>query len=393
MKDQRNIATPPDEGTLRRGFTLVELLVVIAIIGILVALLLPAVQAAREAARRNSCVNNLKNCGLGAINFESASQRFPAGARYSSRPEVGYNGFSWQVEVLSYMEEQPSKDIITQKQDEAIAANPRAPLQPYAIDPSNPNHIPLRDVTYAISSIFECPSDGEAFDNVPNGSDDIRGAPASNYYAVSGAGRTRVADFPNDPRITASDGDDYVGDAPRDGIMTAGLGSKTGEVIDGLSKTLLIGERWYHLRIWTVGGYWGLSTLTPYPEERAYAFSLRGPDGVFSEPQRPLPGSAIFSASAARGIYTPGSSLDTIGYYFLHEDDDRPGPIPPNLTLPAGYPSAITTNELPYGSFHAGNGANFVYGDGSVHYLTDDIEPALYVALATRNGEESINSE
>jgi prepilin-type N-terminal cleavage/methylation domain-containing protein len=63
----------------RIGFTLVELLVVIAIIGVLVALLLPAIQAAREAARRTQCVNNLKQIGLGMLNFEKARRTFPPG--------------------------------------------------------------------------------------------------------------------------------------------------------------------------------------------------------------------------------------------------------------------------------------------------------------------------
>ena len=98
----------------RRGFTLVELLVVIAIIGILVGLLLPAVQAAREAARRMSCSNNLKQIGLGLLNYESATKAFPAAALWKSgsigstaAPTAGQQrNFSWVCGILPYCEQQ-----------------------------------------------------------------------------------------------------------------------------------------------------------------------------------------------------------------------------------------------------------------------------------------------
>jgi len=89
----------------RRGFTLVELLVVIAIIGILVGLLLPAVQAAREAARRMQCQNNLKQMGLAMMNYESAFKKFPSalmGARVGAPAD---DGIGWAVAILPFMEQ------------------------------------------------------------------------------------------------------------------------------------------------------------------------------------------------------------------------------------------------------------------------------------------------
>src|SRR5512147_2313581 len=95
----------------RRAFTLIELLVVIAIIGVLIALLLPAVQAAREAARRSQCVNNLKQIGLAMHNYHSARNAFPLGSAKNPKNWPGdsdliWSGWSAHAMMLPYLEQQ-----------------------------------------------------------------------------------------------------------------------------------------------------------------------------------------------------------------------------------------------------------------------------------------------
>ena len=140
-----------------RGFTLVELLVVIAIIGILVALLLPAIQAAREAARRSQCSNNLRQIALGIVNYETANQEYPPGCEVYQNPTTGspkyspapYNAFidmtrTWSIAILPYLESQQ----LEQSFDTSL------PI-------SNPVNQPL--IEYELP-VFLCPTDSGPVD-------------------------------------------------------------------------------------------------------------------------------------------------------------------------------------------------------------------------------------
>src|SRR3954471_17133566 len=100
---------------MHRAFTLVELLVVIAIIGILVALLLPAIQAAREAARRAQCVNNMKQTQLGIIGYHDVRKKFPAGRAGLDSATDGHGESAFE-QILPYIEEQQLFDLVD-KQD------------------------------------------------------------------------------------------------------------------------------------------------------------------------------------------------------------------------------------------------------------------------------------
>jgi prepilin-type N-terminal cleavage/methylation domain-containing protein len=116
----RVIVRTPHVGRYCRGFTLVELLVVIAIIGVLVALLLPAIQAAREASRRTSCINNLKQFGVALLNYESAKKKLPAGqlAPYETvSPLLHGRAFSVPAQLLSYVEEENARLLFDFSED------------------------------------------------------------------------------------------------------------------------------------------------------------------------------------------------------------------------------------------------------------------------------------
>jgi len=133
----------PSLATKSRGFTLVELLVVIAIIAMLVTLLLPAVQAARESARRAQCLNNLKNISLAVQNFHSAKTRIPRSHNYEE-----LSGRGWITETLPFFEEQNKYDAMEPYFEGKFGAN------------QGINHPDLANIVNQPIAIFRCPSAG-----------------------------------------------------------------------------------------------------------------------------------------------------------------------------------------------------------------------------------------
>ena len=195
----------------RVGYTLIELLVVITIIGVLMALLLPAVQAAREAVRSAQCANNLKQLALAIHAYHGSHNRFPTGSTLAPRED--WSGHSWHVCCLAYLEEQEIADRIL-KHGEALA--PPIP-------------------------VFFCPSDPV----VTGGATDLS---VTNYGGSAGAGRA--------PEFVIDLEDKFCGDAFTDGVLFPLSKVAAQDITDGLTHTLAIGERTYVKHIWSQGAFW-----------------------------------------------------------------------------------------------------------------------------------------
>ena len=244
MRRKGPVTFPSEHSKIKRasGFTLVELLVVIAIIGILIALLLPAVQAAREAARRMQCTNNVKQLALGVLNYESSNKVFPPGGSYGIEGSTPY-GVSWLVHILPFCEQNgiyERMDVVGEGDYGCYApfnVDNEAALKNQEFDflrcPSSP--LPVNGVNFPNEYQKNDPNYGKFANNQPY--------QGSNYTGISGGGLPpsaggTYADTRSKGSSSVAAG--YIGAG---GILIRLTPQKVGSVTDGLSNTMVVGEQ------------------------------------------------------------------------------------------------------------------------------------------------------
>ncbi len=327
----------------KRGFTLVELLVVIAIIGILVSLLLPAVQAAREAARRMECSNNLKQVGLAVQNYATTHRSFPFAYLVDLR---NLNVQTWSVQILPFLEQ----GNVSDKWDYRVPAFNEAPALgfPAAAVQSN-----LR-LAQKRMEVFICPTAGHSDEPTYNGilpagaggpgvpPLDLTWTAAPSDYCISTGVR---GDFASIAYSGSPGGQRHGAIQPLAGPL-GNNSSMLANVKDGTSNTIMIGER--------VGGgkiYIGRTETNLGP--------INGLNG--------------------------GGWAD-----FLNGEHWLAGSLYDGTMGPDGGPCPINCTNLRSANFYSfhSNGSQFVLCDGSVQFITDSVNQHTFASMITREKGE-----
>ena len=324
----------------RRAFTLIELLVVIAIIAVLIGLLLPAVQAAREAARRMQCANNLKQDGLAVQNYLSANKTVPAAVDWSQTTTASWSA---AARLLPYMEQSSLGNLINYDFNYSDLANA-------------PQHAKVTEMKIPM---FVCPDEEQA---------EIRIGAAQNHFPINYA---------------INYGSWFVYDAATrqsgNGAFAVNQKISDKDFIDGMSNTLAFAEvKAYQGMIRNSGNPSALNTAPPatVAEVVAYGgtFGATGHtewvDGKIHETGM----TTVFTPNTRVAYANAGTEVDVD---FISKTES---PMAPSTTY-----AAVTSR-----SYHAGNLVNGAMMDGSVRSFTSEIDLAVWRALGTRNGEEAV---
>ena len=327
-----------------RGFTLVELLVVIAIIGILVALLLPAIQAAREAARRSSCINNLRQMGLAMLNYESSYKVFPPSDVLVPDTKTGLLTKSLSLSVharlLPFVEESALRSLVN-----------------FSVSYNDNANKPARDTRVAM---FLCPSDGGDYALAIH---PTKGA-ATSYQANQGSGVVwSIPSNPSDPNYALW---------PPNGVLIRNGGVKAGDVIDGLSHTAAFAER--------LIGDGDQGTVTEASDTFAPGTTHPGVEKAYQD----------CLAVDINDLSKQGYS--DVGFPWIqayHSATIYYHNTPPNGRSCMYPPGQIMTTAS---SRHSG-GVNVMMCDGSARFVANDVSRPTWQALGSRNGEEIINEQ
>lgn len=307
---------------VRPAFTLVELLVVIAIIGVLVALLLPAVQAAREAARRTECVNKLKQWSVAMHLYHDAYGKLPLGCR-GSRPDPDIPRQSWVMRLWPFIEQTTI----------AGANDPEGHLY----DPPFTIVGTLNGLGGVPLAMYRCPSDPSGEDISVGTYQRRRGNYAVNWGHVPFGGIYRADRFA--PGVAPFRNEDGQTNKPR--------ATALGQIVDGTSNTLMLSE----------------VIIGQTNEDKDWRGDILNNEGTFR----------------FQTINTPNTSNPDIvaDGYFVETGD----PLMPVADGP------FTSQQAAARSRHSG-GVNAAMCDGSVDFVTDDIQLQLWIARGTMNGEE-----
>jgi prepilin-type N-terminal cleavage/methylation domain-containing protein/prepilin-type processing-associated H-X9-DG protein len=334
----------------KTAFTLVELLVVIAIIGILVALLLPAIQAARAAAWRSSCQNNIRQLGLAVHNFTDSKKSLPSSIRppgLTPLPRIA--GFTL---LLPYFEEGTKADLYDQKLN-------------WFDNTVNSKGAKNKDIVNTRISILQCPSapDPERLDGVPEISpwEPVVGAPSDYAPTIFVDRRLKDAGLV-DVAATGT-----VMPPPKSssglGLLAYNVVTRLADITDGLSKTIMYAESAGRPQI-----YRGGRPVENFPTARVNGGGWCRPASDMS-----IDGSS-------------GDGVTDVGPCAINctNGHDIGG------TFPHPYYNSVGTSE-PY-SFHPG-GANFCMGDGAVKWISDSVDIREFARFVTRNGAELTTTE